>query len=423
MLWFWLLLQIGLLGAAFCACVFWWFSEQRKLLTLALAIKLLAGLALGLFYARTGGGDSTNLFGSACQLASLFWQNPQAYWQVLLAASPKAYPEWTSSLSQHDPRAFFFIKYLSFWAIFTAQSYYLTSLWQSFFAFLGLYQTARCVMCFLNSRSKSWYLAFLYTPSIVFWVSGVSKESLYWACMGGLAYVARQSSKGNLKFWHMLFIAGCFWLLWQTKYHLAAFLALGAMIQLFVRYLNKLRPLKHKEALVLVTLCWLGAVFGSQMLLRQLSLEQLLYTLDRNREVMLAKSDLAEVSLLYFDRFSPLWFWEAFQLLWASFFAPACWQAQNMIQFVAGLEQTAALAFLVWIFPWPSSKHDFWPKKTALEWSFGLSMLFFVLLLAFLTGLATPNWGTLVRYKAAYWPFCIGILYSYWSYQSRTKPA
>src|SRR5690606_12783441 len=85
-------------------------------------------------------------------------------------------------------------------------------------------------------------VAFLFFPSIVFWTSGLIKESLAMACLFFLtAVLLKLYESMRLSWWQWLLIPFSLWMLWNLKYYyLAVFLPIVATT-LVMRFLIKPR--------------------------------------------------------------------------------------------------------------------------------------------------------------------------------------
>jgi hypothetical protein len=78
-------------------------------------------------------------------------------------------------------------------------------------------------------------------------------------------------------------------------------------------------------------------------------------------------------------------------------FGPYWWNSQKMISFIVSLENAALLAlFLIWVIQQVKN----W-KTIQLSLPI-VAVISYIVVLATLMAFSPPNWGTLIRYKAAY---------------------
>ncbi len=420
---------LAFLNALFFLMVFVWLwrhfqKEQNGLwLQVGLVLKLIAGQLLGLYYQHVEtGGDTLNLFASACILADLALQDTNLYLNILLEPSAKVYAQWTAALSQHDPRAYFFIKLLSVLALLNAKSYALTAFWLSLAAFWGLWQVSKNCARYSKTELRIWLGVFLYLPSALFWASGISKESACVFCLGLLFFLwPLFKTQKPYSYCYGLLAALVWYLLWRVKYPVALFVVVSVVLHgSLVLFFKFFRVRYVLGAFVLVGIAALVVVFYT------MPTDAFLYALDRNREVMLANSSLEGITLLHFDRFSENWFLNTLTLLWSSCFAPLPWEAQHIKQYLAACENILALGVSVWVagsfylyfFSKDQNKNGFWQQNNA----FWAVVLVYVCGMALLTGLSTPNWGTLMRYKVLYWPFVwVFLLQTIWYLDGKDK--
>ena len=84
-------------------------------------------------------------------------------------------------------------------------------------------------------------------------------------------------------------------------------------------------------------------------------------------------------------------------------FRPLVFEAVNLWQLLVGLENSMILILFI-IALWHLSKTKLFDKR--FLWAAILFILFLDVFLAF----STPNFGTLSRYKVAYWPFFVMLI-------------
>ncbi|MTI29411.1 hypothetical protein E1171_01150, partial [Cytophagales bacterium RKSG123] len=174
------LLNLTLLGI-----LTFWFYRKWKIFPLGgqtfltgLLVKFLAGISVGLLYTYYyRGGDTFNLFHDASTLADLAFKDPFAY---LNACLWNEIPESIASglLFLHQPRALFASKLISIINLITYNNYWLSSLWMSFFSYIGLWFLANSLTSIFPTKENAATISFLFFPSVVFWSAGILKESI-----------------------------------------------------------------------------------------------------------------------------------------------------------------------------------------------------------------------------------------------------
>jgi hypothetical protein len=147
----------------------------------ALLIKLISGIVLGLVYTYYyTAGDTFQYFNDGSLLAQLARDDLQAYIRFLV--SDNIAPA-DIHLSLSAPRAVYFSKIVSIVSLVAGNNYWMVALYFSFFSFLGCWMLVRHLHRYFPGSTVPAVLAFLFIPSVVFWTSGIIKESLAFASL------------------------------------------------------------------------------------------------------------------------------------------------------------------------------------------------------------------------------------------------
>jgi hypothetical protein len=122
-----------------------------------------------------------------------------------------------------------------------------------------------------------------------------------------------------------------------------------------------------------------------------------------NYQVGIKASDGSAIQYFNFDGS-----WQAYVLnfpiaLFSGLFRPFIFEVSNPLQFIVAMENLA-ICILMIITLW---KVKF---RVSIRNIYGISAAIYVFSLAVLLAFATPNFGTLSRYKVGYWPFFVFLL-------------
>ena len=391
-------------------------------------LKIFAGIAYGWVYViyYEGIGDSLNYFRDAGILAQIAYQNPKQYLEIIFLH--KYYP--ISNFSTGDlwlqPRAFIIIKLISFFSLITGQNYWLIGFYFSFFSFWGMWSLTHALSTYFPKTSKAAVVSFLLLPSVVFWSAGLSKESLVMSiiCFGVARIVPylQDSSRfkkrwiTDLSIWSIVIIV-----LWLVKfYYLAALLPCVASFFISRFLVNKLKnkaPLVNTFPLnfvillfVLITILFLGTLIVPGQ-----DIKSVMINIVSNHNVTYIFSqpdDLIHYTIIPprgYITLSPNWssfIYNSPQALFSSLFRPFLWETGgNKLKILLSLESFIILllsiyALIVYLFQ-SIVKKSIQPETHLLIWSTILYISILNILLAF----ASPNFGSLVRYKVATLPF------------------
>ena len=409
----------------------------------ALTLKCAAGIALGLLYLHhyPYRGDTFALFEESAVLSKLAFRQPDAYLGILLFDEFNGFAT-ANLLLQNQPRAFFAAKLFSCINLFTFHNYWLTGLYCSLFSFWGFWRLATVLASFYPRTRTAAIIAFLLFPSVVFWSSGVLKESIAMGCFTGILAIGlplyfstkrkdRQVFFRKNVFAHIknhwkkgLCIVLFGWIVWQLKfYYLGALLpAALSLAGVFVLYGNY--GISHGRVLLFWQILFFCAVFGAApLLIRQITGQSLLASIVANHDATVTISRpgtyVVFVSLLPTVRSFAAHFPLA---LWSGLFAPLPWQARNWLAFGATLENAVLLGLavlcLVKTCLSPKKKFRFFsspvglplPEDTILTRLLVRAAVLYIVSLAVVLAFSSPNFGALARYKVGFLPFLVYIL-------------
>lgn len=367
-------------------------------------LKLLAGIIYGwIYWYYYGHGDTLNYFSDAKLLASLAANSPIDYLQGLFT---NQFPlEIQHSLVFiHQPRALFLSKIASFFAFISWGNYWICSLYFSLFSFLGLFYLSHVCATIWPKQYWPIAIAFLFFPSVLFWSSGLNKESVVMGCMGFLAgiFLNFYYKKRRLHWQSLAVLLLSAYVVWVLKYYYAAILFPILISLLIIAYL----PIKIQEnpfmkvgigAMILIGLLMLGSYLHPI-----LTWSGFLQQLFEQHHAIVAMS--SKENLILFDAFEPTLDSLLSHLplaLFSGLFRPGVWDAGNIFQWCAALENFGLL--LLTIAAIGNIKKLFQRPTPLLLWG----TIAYILIMATLLAFAAPNFGTLVRYKIGFLPFLV----------------
>jgi hypothetical protein len=376
----------------------------------ALALKLAAGVGLGLLYTYyyTYGGDTFLYHREASAVADWARMQPLPYLRFLLSGplADAAAAAQVSTLSQ--PRALVMVKLVSGLHLLTGNGYWLSGAWLSLFSFWGMWSLAhRLAVSFPVTRHAA-AVGFLLFPSVVFWSAGILKETV---AMGIIGF----AGAWLLRYWpterpgitwggtgRSLGLMVGLGLLWQLKFYYCAVLVLCGAAGWLAHWTARRFYIQTTAGQVLLFEAWIVALAGTAFLLPGLSLEGLLAGLAGNHEAHL-RAHLADPALVYEGLQPTLGSVgvHAPKALVVGLFRPFLWEAAGPLQAGVGLENGLLLAASVLaLVALLRGRIRVGPPVLLL-----LTTLHYIVILAVLLPLAAPNFGEISRYKVAFLPF------------------
>lgn len=365
-----------------------------------MAIKLAAGISVGLvykYYYETG--DTFGFFQDAVILTSTAKNDIFGFLGFLWNSES---PELLHRLVFTEPRSLFFVKILSLINLLTHDNYWVSSLYFSLVSFLGAWMLTKRVCQLLPDARIAAIVSFLLLPSVVFWSSGIVKESLASAALFYLSSVFISIWMGRkLKYSDGLMSLFSIWMLWKIKYYyLAVFLPVVVAV-LLSRYL--IRILKVRS-FVSECFIWL-MVFTVPLFLvtffhPNFYLDRLAQVIISNNQAFTSISETRD--LIHYHDLRP----EVASILvntpWALFsglFRPFVTEVSTLFKFLISMENL--LLFMLGVTAFSSLKHIAESENHLITFA----LIVYVILLCVFLALSTPNFGTLVRYRVAYYPF------------------
>jgi len=369
---------------------------------IALALKIVAGVAVGLIYKfHYQTGDTFEYFNESSKIATYLAGNPLQI--VCIYFDTCEVQELTATLKYSDQtRALFFVKVVSIFYLLTGGSYWLIGAYFSFISFVGIYLLVKELQSnFPNVKSAAIY-AFYFLPTFVFWSSGLLKESLAIACLCVMCQIVLKMNRTSQyqRFGQWILFVFCLWILWKLKYYYAA-VALPFLLLLFIYKITA----AYKR--------WRPIILGAVLLFSIILISNIHYNLNLSRVLDIiyenyllgAKSSSGNyIRFYHFD--GSLW---SFILnlplaIFSGLFRPLIGETNGVLQFMVATENLSVVVLLIFVLM----------RLKLLDVGenrfFVFLALIFVFSMASFLAFSTPNFGTLSRYKVGYWPFVVYLL-------------
>ncbi|WP_370089525.1 hypothetical protein [Ekhidna sp.] len=356
-------LSFRLVKSTFNPWVFW----------IALGLKLTAGLILGLiFYEYYGTGDTITFF-EAAKSFNLENLNGQ-------------------------PRTQFFILILRPIVLITGGSYWLSSLWLSFISFVASWYAVIMMISLYPNLRAIISISFLFIPSVVFWSSGIMKDTIAFAALSiivSLLLVLYERFKIRTVQLLILIIAS--YMLYQIKHYLfiTSLVFAGGLLASML-----FKKIKNQWRWIITLSIFIAALSATQFIHPYLEVDRIPWTLYENNSAILEKSDPEDRLNIVIENDS----WSAViseipTSLHAGLFRPSIFDQTPVWGWVHRVENLILTSLII------MSILLYFKQKPKVDWVLFCSALACILLLAIMLPLSTPNFGTLVRYKNAFMPF------------------
>jgi hypothetical protein len=371
-------LFVNLLMIAFIASLVW-----RKLATSdslvywsAAVVRLAAGVCVGLLYKYyyDDGGDTFRLFNSAIELTA------SGYEPVLT-----------------ESRSLFFVYIISIVNAITSNNYWVTSLWFSLFSFLCSYRLVSKLDEIFPSFRIASRVSLLFIPSVVFWTSGIMKESIAFSALAVLVVPFLSLMQGKrLKLLDWLSAAFFLLLLLNLKYYWAAVLIPCMISALVVRWAVE-RRFDNKWIIIgSWLLTFLLLCIGVSFTHPNFRFENFLFVIVDNY------NSYPEHDIVYYN-LSADWtsiFVNSPWALYSGLFRPMIFEPLSSTGYLAAFENLLLLVLVVWKLR--SVRMPIFANRIVV-----LTAIVYVVVLCVFLALSTPNLGTLSRYRVGFLSFFV----------------
>lgn len=392
-------------------------SATSKYFIPALSAKFVGAISLGLIYQfYYGGGDTIAAYhNGGAQIWKAFLESPLIAFQLLTAG--KEYEGATffyasNIISYGDLPTYFIVRLVGLFSLFTVNSYYANALLFATISFSGSWALFHAFHKLYPHLTRKTAIIVLFIPSVVFWGSGILKDTITFAAVGWLFYafsnifLLKKTSTLNII---ILIVSGALIL------HIKIYIALCLFPSLIILYfIQKSKSIRNKVIRVLIApmLLVLAGVLSFQAvnylgsINRLYSIDQFAHRVQVNAEWLRFVSNQqggAYYSLGDTDDFTNAGLARNFiPAVMVTLFRPYLWEVKNPVMLLSALESLSVLFFCIYII-YKSGLNNLIKKTTGNPIVF--SFFVFSILFSFAIGVSTYNFGTLVRYKIPMIPF------------------
>lgn len=375
-------------------------SPLSKFYFIGLTSKLLLGVGVGLLYTFFyQGGDTFALFHDAQFLTDLGKNQPKEYINFIFCR-PYHYPEHIQSqLMKSNASTSIFCIVLSLINFLTNSNYWISGAYLSVFSFIGIWKYIDILKQKYPQLNYSLIIPYFILPSFAFWSSGIIKESismgLIFLSIGYLLQIIYYR-KSYYKGVSIIFIS--LLLLLQIKFYYFLFIILLIGLNSFMLYNDK----KERSIDIKQTTIFLLGIGSIVMILPYLhyhfDYHRVLNTIQLNYVKLYDASK--EGTAIYLPYLDGSWLGLLKSLPFAiigAFELTNLFSDKNTFQTISIFENLGTIVLLIYtstlFFKSPKIK-----KRPFLKWTLLLSIVLTLLFIGLL-GIASPNLGSLNRYK------------------------
>ncbi|MEM9340455.1 MAG: hypothetical protein AAGA66_17100 [Bacteroidota bacterium] len=226
-------------------------KQTRKYFLPALWLRFFGAIALGLIYQfYYGGGDTINYWEHGSRwIYEAFNDDPATGLKLLLSNGGVRSLDVTYAYSSRiwlfrDPAAYMVIRIASVFDFFTFHTYSATALFFAVFSFSGTWALFSAVQKKYPSATKQIAIAILFIPSVIFWGSGILKDTITLGSLGWITWALIRWI--DLKKYDLvsafLFLLSFYLIFFIKKYILICYLPM-VMVWIFFKNIKNIKVL------------------------------------------------------------------------------------------------------------------------------------------------------------------------------------
>lgn len=378
----------------------------------ALTVKIIGALAVGLLYQfHYRGGDTFSYHTHGSRVIWEVLTNDLSTGLSLVFSTDQhdVYKYSSQIIFFNDPSSFFVVQVAALLDILTFSSYAGTAVLFAFISFLGLWYLFRTFYEMFPHLYRRIAVCTLFVPSVVFWGSGILKDTIVMACLGFGTWLIKKvfiDRKGSL-LELVLLVVSLVVIFSVKKYVLLCYMPV-AIFWVYARNLQRIRQVMLR--LMLVPILLITAGVSGYYAVQKVGEDDPKYALDKIAQTARVTAydigfwsgrnagsgySLGELDGSFGNLLAHMP-----AAINVSLFRPYLWEVKNPLMLLSALEALVLLVITAFLF-----------VRSPLSFvrSLGnpdvLFCLVFSVSFAFAVGVSTYNFGTLNRYKIPLIPF------------------
>jgi hypothetical protein len=380
----------------------------------ALTVKFIGAIALGFIYQfYYGSGDTFNFHTNGSRVIwEAFMDDPLKGWSLMTHNDSQqvgAYQYVSRIIFFHDPQSFAVIRLSAFFDLFTFSSYVGTALLFCMVSFIGVWLLFKCFYDVAPHLHRQMAIAVLFIPSVVFWGSGILKDTITLGCLGIATYcVYTIFVKHKFSVVRVILLVVSLYIIYAIKIYILLVFLPAAIVWVLMFHYRLLNSIWVKIVMfpIAATTCgFLGyfAVLKAGEDNSKYSLDNIAVTAyataydirywsgrDAGSGYTLGELDGSWSSMI---KLAPA-------AVNVSLFRPYVWESKNILMLISALESLALLCLTLYTIFVARMKFI-----RAFSEPVVMACIIFSLTFAFSVGVSTFNFGTLMRYKIPLLPF------------------
>lgn len=386
----------------------------RRYFLPALTVRIIGALLLGILYQfYYSGGDTFNYHTHGSRIIwEAMMENPLEGIKLMFASGEDALIAFKYSsqiLFFGDPSSYFIVRLATLFDLITFSTYSATAVLFAVLSFVGMWLFFRVFVSSFPHLHRWIALATLFIPSVIFWGSGILKDSVVLACVGALTYgVKKLFIERQIKSVTVFLLIICVMIIYSVKIYILLCFLPAAFLWIYASAFLRIKTVVLKA--LLIPFVVVLAILSGYYAVLKVGQDDKRYSLENiSRTARITAYDIgfysgknagSGYSLGTLDDSFTGMVKLAPAAINVSLFRPYLWEVNNPLMLLSALESLVLLIFTVYIFI---------SRGMVFFRAFGdpnvLFCMVFSLTFAFAVGVSTFNFGTLARYKIPLLPF------------------
>lgn len=389
-----------------------------------LMMKIFGGIMLGLIYVfYYGGGDTIQFWTDSVVLNNLMFYDFFCWTKLMLGDMNRLwfwcfdpYETGIPYYFPYDPQSYSVPRYLNVLSMFAGYSYFPLTVLTAWASYTGVWRLYLVFCEEYPKLIKEFAYATLFMPSVLFWGSGIMKDTITFSAACWFTYASYNivlKRREILKMILFAFIAA--YVMVSIRPYIFVALMPGVIIWVMFNRVKRIDNLVIKlliaPVMLMIAIGMISVVLSSSSsaLGDYGSVDQILNKAVATQQDL--KREAYEGNTFDIGDFEPTIPGILSKLpvaIWAGMFRPTIFDVRNVVMFLSALENLFLLYFTMKIF-FTTGFFGFFRGLTKEPTA--LFTFVFALFFAFSVGLTTSNFGSLVRYKIPSVPFMMASLF------------
>ena len=401
-------------------------SITRRYFLPGLTVKIIGAIAVGLIYQYYYGGgrpsgDTFNYFANASIIHEAFEESFNTGLKLLIARgeyTPETFRYATRIYWFHSSTEYFVIRVIAVLGLLTFHTYSAIAVLFAVLSFSGVWALFRTFYKLFPLLHRRLAIAILFLPSVVFWGSGILKDSITLGALGWATWAIVRiffERKGVPVATAILLLA--LYTIYAVKIYIVLCFLPAALLWLFLANADRVRSVVVRALItpiilaIVVTLSYFAVIEIGKDNVRysvdklsetaEITARYLTYVGESQGGSVYTLGDDYDFSLPGMIRKFPL-------AVNVTLFRPYLWEAYNPVMLLSALESFFTLMLTIYILFQVGIRRLFrlLASRPVIVFCFLFAIAF-----SFSVGISTYNFGSLVRYKIPMFPFYLSGLF------------